>query len=253
MSDTPLHDQMWTMYMNLNDISFNFKNRKVVVVGASRGIGLQVAKSFLFAGAEVICLSRTNPDIKGIRFLKCDISNEEDINNAFANINNIDFLINVAGTNLCETIDNIDSLEWDRVMDINLKSFFLISKKAIETMKARKYGRIVNVSSIAGRNKSIVSGVHYTSSKYGIIGLTKQMANETSKDNILINCVCPSQTKTEMLEKSMTEDEIKSLEEKIPIRRIASCTEQALPILFLCSSAASYITGATLDINGGQL
>ena len=120
-------------------------------------------------------------------------------------------------------------------------------------MKRQNYGRIVNVSSIAGRNKSIVSGVHYTSSKYGIIGLTKQLSNEVSKYNILVNCTCPSQTMTEMLRESMTKDQIKQLSDKIPVRRIATVEEQASPILFLCSSAASYIAGAAIDINGGQL
>tara|TARA_R100000315_G_C5226006_1_gene137063 strand:- start:1001 stop:1363 length:363 start_codon:yes stop_codon:yes gene_type:complete len=120
-------------------------------------------------------------------------------------------------------------------------------------MKKHGYGRIVNVSSIAGRNKSIVSGVHYTSSKAGIIGLTKQLAHEVAKDDILVNAVCPSQTMTEMLRDSMDEEQIKELSKKIPIQRIASVDEQSLPILFLCSSAASYISGTTLDINGGQL
>ena len=158
----------------------------------------------------------------------------------------------MAGTNLCEPIEYIDSVEWDRVMNTNLKSFFLICQHAISIMRLRKQGRIINVSSIAGRHKSIVSGVHYTASKYGIIGLTKQLAQEVSKDNILVNCVCPSQTMTEMLAESMTDSEINSLKSKIPVRRIASVTEQALPILFLCSSAASYISGATIDVNGGQ-
>jgi NAD(P)-dependent dehydrogenase (short-subunit alcohol dehydrogenase family) len=114
-------------------------------------------------------------------------------------------------------------------------------------------GRIVNVSSIAGRHKSIVSGVHYTASKYGIIGLTKQLAHEVSQYNILVNCVCPSQTLTEMLSTSMTEEQKNDLRAKIPIRRIATPKEQAIPILFLCSGGASYITGTTLDVNGGQL
>jgi 3-oxoacyl-[acyl-carrier protein] reductase len=138
-------------------------------------------------------------------------------------------------------------------MDINLRSFFVICKESVRLMKKQNYGRIVNVSSIAGRNKSIVSGVHYTSSKYGVIGLTKQLANEVSQYNILVNCVCPSQTMTEMLSESMTNEEISALESKIPVRRIATTTEQALPVLFLCSNAASYIAGATIDINGGQL
>ena len=138
-------------------------------------------------------------------------------------------------------------------MNTNLKSFFLICKLAVQKMKEQRFGRIVNVSSIAGRNKSIVSGVHYTSSKYGIIGLTKQLANEVSQYNILVNCVCPSQTMTEMLKDSMTEQQLAILENKIPIRRIATVKEQSLPVLFLCSEGASYITGAAIDINGGQL
>jgi 3-oxoacyl-[acyl-carrier protein] reductase len=138
-------------------------------------------------------------------------------------------------------------------MSTNLKSFYYTSKLAVEIMKQKNFGRIVNVSSIAGRNKSIVSGVHYTSSKYGIIGLTKQLSNEVSKHNILVNCVCPSQTMTEMLQESMTTEQIEKLEHSIPVRRIATTKEQALPILFLCSSAASYIAGAAIDVNGGQL
>jgi 3-oxoacyl-[acyl-carrier protein] reductase len=239
--------------MKTSDISFNFHDKTVLVVGGSRGIGLEVVKSFIEAGATVYCLSRTNPDIKGCSHLPCDIRSELSIEMSFRSIESLDFLINVAGTNLCQPIEDIDSSEWDRVFDTNLKSFYLISKIAIKKMKQKNFGRIINVSSIAGRSKSIVSGVHYTSSKYGIIGLTKQLSNEVSRHNILVNCVCPSQTMTEMLEDSMTTEQIKSLEKNIPIRRIATTKEQALPILFLCSSAASYIAGAAIDVNGGQL
>lgn len=240
---------MYTM----SDIKFDFKNKIAVVVGGSKGIGLEVVKQFILAGATTFCISRTNPKIKGCNFIKCDISDENSINESFKNLKDIDFLINVAGTNLCCPIENITSSEWDRVFNTNLKSFYLISKKVINIMKSNNFGRIVNVSSIAGRNKSIVSGVHYTSSKYGIIGLTKQLSNEVSKYNILVNCTCPSQTMTEMLRESMTKDQIKHLSDKIPVRRIATVEEQAAPILFLCSSAASYIAGAAIDINGGQL
>ena len=114
-------------------------------------------------------------------------------------------------------------------------------------------GRIVNVSSIAGRHRSYVSGVHYTSSKAGIIGLTKQVAFEVAKRGITVNAVCPSQTKTDMLEQSMTKEEIRKLGETIPLNRVAEVSEVVEPILFLCSDGASYITGTTLDINGGQL
>ena len=241
------------MYTKMSDITFNFLGKVVLVFGGSKGIGKEICRQFASAGAIVYNASRTSADLHLVRDLKCDLSNVEDIKFIFSKLDDVDFVINVAGTNLCEPIENIEIAEWDRLMDVNLKSFFVICKEAVNLMKQQKYGRIVNVSSIAGRNKSIVSGVHYTSSKYGIIGLTKQLANEVSKYNILVNCICPSQTMTEMLKESMTEEAVSELEQKIPIRRIATTTEQALPVLFLCSNAASYITGAAIDINGGQL
>jgi len=234
------------------NISFDFAGKIVLVFGGSRGIGREVCKQFLKSGAKVFCYSRTKIDIPDITYVECDITNEKKINFLLDKHEKIDYIINVAGTNLCKPIEELDSYEWDRLMNVNLKSFFTICKKSITIMKKQKFGRIVNVSSIAGRSKSIVSGVHYTSSKYGIIGLTKQLAHEVAEHNILVNCVCPSQTKTEMLEKSMTKKEIKKLEEKIPIKRIATVREQALPILFLCSDGASYLSGATIDVNGGQ-
>ena len=113
--------------------------------------------------------------------------------------------------------------------------------------------KIVNVSSIAGRSKSLVSGVHYTSSKAGLIGLTRQLAQELGPKGININCVCPSQTLTPMLERSMTNEQLSKLESNIPLRRVAQVSEIVKPILFLCSDDSSYIHGACLDINGGQL
>jgi 3-oxoacyl-[acyl-carrier protein] reductase len=239
--------------MKTIDISFDFTGKTVVVTGGSKGIGLEVVKRFIDSGAVVYCLSRTDPKIDGCHHIGCNLRNQLSIKLAFDSIKTLDFLINVAGTNLCCPIEDIDSDEWDRVMSTNLKSFYYTSKLAVEIMKQKNFGRIINVSSIAGRNKSIVSGVHYTSSKYGIIGLTKQLSNEVSKHNILVNCVCPSQTMTEMLQESMTTEQIEKLEHSIPVRRIATTKEQALPILFLCSSAASYIAGAAIDVNGGQL
>lgn len=245
---------MLTMFMKLNNnISFNFDSKKVLVVGGSRGIGKEVCNQFINAGAKVYCASRTLCNLNNVVNIRCDISKSADIEKLFNKVKEIDYCINVAGTNLCEPIDSIDEKEWDRVLTINLKSFYQISKKVIEIMKKSNGGRIVNVSSIAGRSKSLVSGVHYTSSKYGVIGLTKQLSKEVSKYNILVNCLCPSQTMTEMLETSMTNEQLRNLENSIPIGRIASPEEQALPILFLCSDASSYITGSTLDVNGGQL
>tara|TARA_B100000035_G_scaffold312911_1_gene325396 strand:- start:50 stop:772 length:723 start_codon:yes stop_codon:yes gene_type:complete len=239
------------MFMK-TDVFFNFKDKIVLVFGGSKGIGKEVCRQFLNSGAIVYCFSRTSINIAGINHVECDITDEKKINFLLDKYKKIDYIINVAGTNLCKPIEEIDSQEWDRLMNVNLKSFFNICKKVIPLMKKQNFGRIVNVSSIAGRSKSVVSGIHYTSSKYGIIGLTKQLAHEVAGHNILVNCVCPSQTKTEMLEKSMTKEQLQKLEEKIPVKRIATPTEQAFPILFLCSTGANYISGATIDVNGGQ-
>ena len=116
-----------------------------------------------------------------------------------------------------------------------------------------KNSKIVNVSSIAGRSKSLVSGVHYTSSKAGIIGMTRQLAQELGPIGININCVCPSQTLTPMLERSMSKEQLCELEKRIPLRRLAAIEDIVEPILFLCSDKSSYIHGACIDINGGQL
>jgi NAD(P)-dependent dehydrogenase (short-subunit alcohol dehydrogenase family) len=160
--------------MKMSDINFDFKDKIVLVFGGSKGIGKEVCEQFLRHNAKVYCISRTNPFISNVNFIQCDISKESDISNVFSRFNKVDFVINVAGTNLCQPIENISIEEWDRLMSINLRSFFIICKQSVKLMKPFNYGRIVNVSSIAGRNKSIVSGVHYTASKYGVIGLTKQ-------------------------------------------------------------------------------
>ena len=236
-----------------SDICFNFSGKTVIVFGGSRGIGKEICRLFSDSGATVYNASRTPSLLESVIDLKCDLQSTDEIKEVFSQFKKVDFVINVAGTNLCEPIEKISVDEWDRLMNVNLKSFFIICKEAVRVMKKNNYGKIVNVSSIAGRSKSIVSGVHYTSSKYGIIGLTKQLSNEVSQFNILVNCVCPSQTMTKMLQESMSTEAIMKLEEKIPVRRVATTTEQALPVLFLCSSAASYIAGTVIDINGGQL
>ena len=169
----------------------------------------------------------------------------------FEPLSNIDFLINVAGINFCKKIEDIEFDEWDAVLNTNLRSFYYLIKKSIPLMKAGS--KIVNVSSIAGRNKSIVSGVHYTSSKAGIIGLTRQLAYELGPRGINVNCTCPSQTLTPMLKQSMNEQELNDLTTTIPLGRLATVSDQVGPIVFLCSELSNYMTGSILDINGGQL
>lgn len=219
----------------------SMKNKTVVVVGGSTGIGKGIVDSFKKLGARVESISRSN----------CDITKKKDIDFYFSDIHKVDILINNAAINYCKPIENISLNEWDEVINTNLTSYFYIIKKCIPLMS--KGSKIINVSSIAGRSKSLVSGVHYTSSKAGLIGLTRQLAQELGPKGININCVCPSQTLTPMLERSMTKKQLEELSSNIPLRRIANVDEIVNPILFLCSEGASYIHGACLDINGGQL
>lgn len=237
------------------DIRFDFSSRVALVVGGSKGIGQKVCVDLLNAKAEVFYLSRNRNqelDELGAKHLKCDLRNEDNIKSCFSQLVSLDFLINCAAINHCKKVEDISSQEWDDVLTVNLRSYFLTCKEAIKKMKRSNFGRIVNVSSIAGRHRSIVSGTHYVASKSAIIGLTRQLSYECAKDNITVNVVCPSQTMTPMLEESMTNQQIEDLCTTIPIRRIATTEDQSLPILFLCSSGGNYITGAAIDVNGGQ-
>ena len=217
------------------------KNKVVVIVGGSKGIGEGLYNAFIDRDCIVHSISRKN----------CDITDPDQIDSYFDRLGKVDILINNAAINYCKPIEEISLNEWNGVINTNLTSYFYIIKKCLPKMD--RGSKIVNVSSIAGRSKSLVSGVHYTSSKAGLIGLTRQLAQELGPKGININCVCPSQTLTPMLERSMTNEQLSELENNIPLRRVAQVSEVVKPILFLCSDDASYIHGACLDINGGQL
>lgn len=231
------------------------QNKNVLVVGGSRGIGYGVVKKFNEMGANTFYFSRNkNSDLKSTHIC-VDLINDKSIIDGFKKldkrISSLDILINVAGINYCKNHNEISYEEFNEVLQVNLSSFFLACKESITRMN--KGSKIVNVSSIAGRNKSIVSGVHYTSSKAGIIGLTRQLAHELGPKGININCICPSQTETDMLIESMSKKERDNLAEKIPLRRLAKIKDIVNPILFLCSDESSYIHGSCIDVNGGQL
>jgi len=237
-------------------VTYNFAGKDAVVVGGSRGIGKQVCLDLLESNANVTYISRSpgsGLDLAGISHAECDIRNTDQVKSVMSRLSNVDILVNAAAINFCKPSSKIHIGEWDEVLEVNLRSYFLTSQMAIEKMKNSGGGKIVNVSSIAGRSRSLVSGVHYTSSKAGIIGLTRQLASEVGQYGINVNVVCPSQTMTDMLIESMSEQELISLASAVPVRRLASVKDQSQPILFLCSSAADYITGSVLDVNGGQL
>jgi NAD(P)-dependent dehydrogenase (short-subunit alcohol dehydrogenase family) len=237
--------------------SFDFSGKRALVIGGSRGIGKGVTQELVLQGAETFYAARKpSIDEKNANFIQVDVNNENEIIDLFQKIDKfgeIDIVVNTAAINFCKKFDEISVDEWDKVERVNLRASFIICQQASIRMKKQKHGKIVNISSIAGRHRSLVSGVHYVSTKAGIIGLTKQFAYELGPSNVNVNVVCPSQTMSDMLSDSMTSKEIKNLSSNIPLRRIATIDEQVGPILFLCSDLSSYMTGAVIDVNGGQI
>ncbi len=242
------------------------KSKVIIVTGASKGIGKSIAQLFHSKGANVCLISRSrllkktfnnfSNNKKNLYFIG-DATDENFIKKVFINIFNkhkkIDALINNAGVSGLEKIHNITEKRWDYVINNNLKSAFICSKIASKYFIKQNYGNIVNISSVAGRNYSIVAGVHYTASKAGVIGLTKQLAFELSKYNIRVNCVAPSQTKTETLMQSLKKKKISisKIYKNTPLGKIAEPIDVANACLFLVTENSSHINGAVIDINGG--
>ncbi len=241
--------------MNKTVANYDFSEKTVLILGGSKGIGLGLVSEFTKSGANVYYLSRTeNPEKIGIH-IKVDLLDTDSLLSVLQKIEgmNVNILVNCSAINFAKKHEEIDIDEWDKVFKVNMSAIFMVCNSVLKTMKLNNYGKIVNVSSIAGKHRSIVSGIHYVSSKAALIGYTRQLSYEVSKYNINVNVVCPSQTKTEMYLDTMTVEKEKELLRGIPLSRIASIDEQVAPIMFLCSDSASYIAGAVIDVNGGQI
>jgi 3-oxoacyl-[acyl-carrier protein] reductase len=238
----------------------SFKDKVAIVTGAASGIGKSCALSFAEKGAKVVVVDlnkrgaeETNLEIqtKGGKaiFIKADISKKEDVesivNITENNFGGIDILVNCAGICQIRNIEDITEQEWDKVMSVNLKGTFLMCQSILKGMKKYKGGKIVNMASLAGEVGGIMVGVNYAASKAGIICLTKSLAKYAAPYNINVNSVSPGFINTEM-----TKD-FGYNPDTIPLGRVGTPGEVSDVILFLCSEAARYITGANIDVNGG--
>ncbi len=242
----------------------NFKNKVSVITGAGSGIGKEVSIKLSKLGSTVILIGRSKKvtllerkiNKKNATSYICDLSDEKSVKQLYEKIlkryKKIDILINSAGVTAAGNIDNTSSEDWQMINDNNGLNTFLCCKYFSKSMKQNKKGKIVNVSSIAGRFRGRTSGLHYAYAKSGLIGFTRQLGAELAKWNINVNCFCPSQTMTDMLRSLITPEIKKELERTIPIRRIATPQEQADVILFLVSEMSNYVAGAAIDSNGGQ-
>lgn len=246
-----------------------FQGKTAIVTGAGRGIGRAVALKLAENGATVIvndmqaerCADTAQAIVEDCgQAIPCpgDVSQwstvKEMIDSILSKRETIDILVNNAGIlRPTAPLEEIADTEWDLVMAVNLKGVFNCMKAVLPLMKKQHGGRIVNVSSIAGRSTSNTGGAHYTASKAAILGLTRHAAREAAPYGININVIAPAGVDTPMVPEVTSPERIAGIVERIPLGRLAKPAEVADLVIFLVSSKSSYITGATVDINGGLL
>jgi len=230
-------------------VNINFKNKTILITGASSGIGLTLYKRFKKLGGQVIGTQKSKK-IKDLIYV--DLSSEEALKNFFLKIKKIkkiDILINNAGSNIINDITSNRDQDIDEIISTNLIAPLKIIREVAKKMKKNKYGRIVNISSIFGHISKKKRSL-YSSTKFGINGITKASALDLAEYNILVNSVSPGFVLTSLTKKILGK-EIKKIESKIPIKRIANTDEIVNLVLFLSSNYNSYITGENIIIDGG--
>jgi len=239
----------------------NFKNKNILITGASGGIGNELVKKFVSLGGNVLGsgtnsekLDKIKKKYPNIKVKKFDIAEhlkiEEFINNVSLELSGLDILINNAGINADNLSLRMKDEEWKKVIDINLTSTFLLSKYAIKKMLKSKFGRIVNITSVVGHTGNLGQS-NYSASKAGIIGMSKSLAIEYAKKNITVNCVSPGFIISDMT-MNIAEKVKLYLTSRIPMGKLGTGEDVSNCVAFLSSEQASYVTGETLHVNGGM-
>ncbi|MBB5791833.1 SDR family NAD(P)-dependent oxidoreductase [Jiangella mangrovi] len=247
----------------------DLSGRTALVTGAGGGIGAAIAHELAGRRARVVLADL--PGSAGLAAVRSDIeaaggeadTEELDVTDADAvtalfgggsgPLAATDILVNAAGVLFGTPVREISEDEWDLVLDVNLKSSFLLSQAALEPMQARGWGRVVNLSSTAGKNVSTIGGAHYTAAKAGVLGLTRHLAAEYAASGVTVNAVCPGLIDTPMVHRTIDAEQVRRYAEGFPIPRLGRPEEVAALVGFLASDEAAYITGASVDVNGGDL
>jgi len=240
----------------------NLKDKNIIVTGASGGIGNSIVKKLNEAGANILAsgtktekLKELKNNFEKIKIMNFDISKSEKIEEFIENATkelggNLDGIINNAGITQDNLAIRMKLDEWEKVININLTSTFLMSKFAIKKMLKNKSGKIVNITSVVGHTGNL-GQANYTASKAGIIAMSKSLAIEYAKKNINVNCISPGFIKTTMTDN--IDDKYKELIiSKIPSARLGEPDDIANAVLFLISNQSDYINGETLHVNGGM-
>jgi 3-oxoacyl-[acyl-carrier protein] reductase len=245
--------------------------RAALITGAANGIGAAVVARLAAAGHDLALFdldaarleataARARAVTPGrVRAYPVDVRDSRQVAEAVQAaqdaLGGLDILVNaVGGSTPQRPVEEISEDEWDAVLTLNLRGLFLCTRAVVPHLKARRYGRIVNVSSVAGRTRSLFGGAHYTASKAGVIGFSRQCAAELAPYGITVNVVAPGVTLSERVAarwEAKPAEERAFIESLIPAGRLAACDEPAAAIAFLCSEDAGYISGTVLDVNGG--
>ena len=239
----------------------NFENKKILITGASGGIGKELIKKFVSLGGNVLgtgtktekldLLKKQYPTIKVKKIdLAEDSRIEEFIENVNLELGGLDILINNAGVNIDNLSLRMKDDEWKKVIDVNLTSTFLLSKYSIKKMLKNKFGRVVNITSVVGHTGNLGQS-NYAASKAGIIGMSKSLAIEYAKKNITVNCVSPGFIVSDMT-MNIAEKVKLYLTSRIPMGKLGTGQDVSNCVAFLSSEEAAYITGETIHVNGGM-
>ena len=239
----------------------NLENKKVLVTGATGGIGSAIVKklnslnaNIMASGTNDLKLNRLVNEFPKINVIKFDISQhskiEEFIEEVSKTLGGFDVLINNAGITMDNLSLRMKSEEWEKVISLNLTSSFYLSKFAIKKMLKNKFGRIVNITSIVGHTGNLGQS-NYSASKAGLIAMSKSLAIEYARKNITINCVSPGFIETNMTDK-INENYKQELLSRIPMNKLGTGEDVSNTVAFLSSDSSSYITGETIHVNGGM-
>jgi NAD(P)-dependent dehydrogenase (short-subunit alcohol dehydrogenase family) len=243
----------------------DFSGRVAIVTGAARGLGRAIAERFYERGAAVGVNVRDGTRAQAVAeslgeraiAIPGDVAADgvpaAIVEATLDRFGRIDILVNNAAFARSTRLPELTAAEWRQALEVNLTAPFLLTKAVLPTMKAAHYGRIINISSSAGRTVSTLGGAHYTASKAGMLGLTRAAAKELGQFGITVNAVCPGMIDTELTHENATPELLERLAASYPIPRLGTAIEVADLVCFLASEAAGYMTGTSLDITGGDL
>lgn len=235
----------------------SYAGRRALVTGGTRGIGAAICRELVASGAEVVITASSSESARKPLAAGCNVEVVDFADAAATETfaeqiadQSFDILINNAGINKISPFHEIDMADWDRIQSVNVRAPMVLCRTLVPSMVARKYGRIVNVSSVFGEVSRAQRGA-YTTSKYAIRGMTRTLAIECAASNVLVNAVAPGFIATELTRRVLGEDGMRSMAEQVPMRRLGTVEEIARLVVFLASDANTYLTGQHIVADGG--